>query len=133
MKKSSSKNLSADCLSTDYRQVTNTIPTANREVTNSLQNTKFVVRTCSKHDPETIIIPILTDRWYETCSGYIIHEFGDSSFQSHALSNNFFPCFGGRQSNVSMTITASRVSRTTLSMSIFRVSELLFRLYLTCR
>ena len=41
--------------------------------------------------------------------------------------------FGGRQSNVSMTITASGVTGTTISMSIFRVSELLFQLYLTRR
>ena len=37
-----------------------------------------------------------------------------SGYQSHAPSNDFFPFrklhFGGRQSNVSMTITASRVS-----------------------
>ena len=49
----------------------------------------------------------------------------------------FFPFqklrFGERQSNVSMTITASGVSRTTISMSILRVSELLFHLYLTRR
>ena len=42
----------------------------------------------------------------------------------------FFPFqklrFGGRQSNVSMTITASAVTGTTISMSILRVSELLF-------
>ena len=41
--------------------------------------------------------------------------------------------FGGRQSNVSMTITASAVTGTTISMSILRVSELLFQLYLTRR
>ena len=76
VKKSSPKNLSADCRSTDYRQVTNTLPTANRQVTNSFQNRKFVVKTRSKHDLETIIIPILTDRWYEMCSGYIICDFG---------------------------------------------------------
>ena len=64
VKKSSLKNLSADCWSTDYRQVTNTLLTANREVTNSFQNGKFVVKTRSKHDLETIIIPILTDRLY---------------------------------------------------------------------
>ena len=45
----------------------------------------------------------------------------------------FFPFrklrFGGRQSNVSMTITACGVSRTTISMSIVRGFELLFHLY----
>ena len=45
----------------------------------------------------------------------------------------FFPIrklrFGGRQSNVSMTIMACGVSRTTISMSIVRVLELLFHLY----
>ena len=41
--------------------------------------------------------------------------------------------FGGRQSNVSMTITTSTVTGTTTSMSILRVSELLFQLYLTRR
>ena len=49
----------------------------------------------------------------------------------------FFPFqkvrFGGRQSNVSMTITASAVTGTTISMSVLRVSELLFHLYLTRR
>ena len=52
-----------------------------------------------------------------------------SGYQSHAPSNDFFPFlkvrFGGRQSNVSMTITM------TISMSILRVAELLFHLYLT--
>ena len=56
-----------------------------------------------------------------------------SGSQSHAPSNDFFPFrklrFGGRQSNVSMTITACGVSRTTISMSIVRVFELLFHLY----
>ena len=60
-----------------------------------------------------------------------------SGYQSHASSNDFFLSqklrFGGRQSNVSMTVTASGVSGTTLSMSILRVSELLFHLYLTRR
>ena len=41
--------------------------------------------------------------------------------------------FGGRQSNVSMTITASGVSGTTILMLILRVSELLFHLHLTRR
>ena len=49
----------------------------------------------------------------------------------------FFPFqklrFGGRQSNVSMTITASGVTGTDISMSILRVFELLFHLYLTRR
>ena len=53
-----------------------------------------------------------------------------SSYQSHAPPTIFFPFqklrFGGRQSNVSMTITASAVTGTTISMSILRVSELLF-------
>ena len=81
VKKSSPKNLSANCRSTDYRQVTNTLPTANRQVTNTLptanrqvttsfQNRKFVVKTRSKHDLETIIIPILIDQWYEMHSRY---------------------------------------------------------------
>ena len=49
----------------------------------------------------------------------------NGSYQSHASSNDFFPFrklrFGGCQSNVSMTITASGVSRTTtesISMSV---------------
>ena len=41
--------------------------------------------------------------------------------------------FGGRQSNVSMTITASAVTGTTILMLMLRVSELLFHLYLTRR
>ena len=49
----------------------------------------------------------------------------------------FFPFqklrFGGRQSNVSMTITASEVTGTDISMSIIRVFELLFHLYLNRR
>ena len=60
-----------------------------------------------------------------------------SGYQSHVPSHDFFPFrklhFGGRQSNVSMAITASRVSRTIISVSILWVSELFFRLYLTCR
>ena len=55
----------------------------------------------------------------------------------HATFKDFFPFrklhFGGRQSNVSMTIMASRVSRTTISLSILRGSELLFHLNLTLR
>ena len=43
-------------------------------------------------------------------------------YQSHAHSNDFFPFrklrFGGRQSNVSMTITASGVSRTTNDFNV---------------
>ena len=63
-------------LPTRYRQLTDRLPTANRQATNSFQNRKFVVKTCTKHDPETIIIPILTDQWYKMHSGYIIREFG---------------------------------------------------------
>ena len=56
-----------------------------------------------------------------------------SGYQSHAPSNDFFQKvrFGGRQSHLSMTIMASAVTRTTISMSILRVSGLLFYLYLT--
>ena len=47
----------------------------------------------------------------------------------------FFPFrklrFGGRQSNISMTKTASGVSGTTVSMSVLSISKLLFHLYLT--
>ena len=71
VKKSSPKNLSADCGSTVGRQVTNTLPTANRQATNGFQKRKFVVKTHTKHDPETIIIPILTDRWYKMHSFFI--------------------------------------------------------------
>ena len=44
VKKSSPKNLSADCRSTDHPQVSHTLLTANRQVTNSFQNRKFVVK-----------------------------------------------------------------------------------------
>ena len=60
-----------------------------------------------------------------------------SGYESHAPSNDFFPfrklCFGGCQSNLSMAITASGVSRTVISVSVLGVgiSELLFHLYLT--
>ena len=56
---------------------------------------------------------------------------------TRALQRFFFPFqklrFGGRQSNVSMTITASGVTGTDISTSILRVFELLFHLYLTRR
>ena len=74
-------------------------------------------------------------KYYNICHLTIYIRDSYSGYQSQAPSNNFFPfrklCFGGRQSNVSMTIMASGVSRTTISMSILRVSELLFHLYLT--
>ena len=60
-----------------------------------------------------------------------------SGYQSHVPSNDFFTFqkvrFGGRQSNVSMTITESAVTGTTISMSILRVFDSLFHLYLTRR
>ena len=49
-----------------------------------------------------------------------------SGYESHAPFKDFFPFrklrFGGRQSNVSMTITASRASRTIILVSILGVS-----------
>ena len=43
-KKSSPKNLSADCQSTVGRQVTDSLPTANQQVTNRLRKKKNCVK-----------------------------------------------------------------------------------------
>jgi len=55
--KSSPKNLTTNCQSTVSRQITDMLPTGHRHATNCSQQRKFVLRTRSKHDPETIIIP----------------------------------------------------------------------------
>ena len=61
MKKSSPENRSANCRSTVGRQITDRLPTGYRQLTDRpptvSQRRKFVVKTCSKHDPETITIP----------------------------------------------------------------------------
>ena len=44
VKKSSPKNLSADCRSTVGRQVTNSLPTANQQVTDRLRKKKNCVK-----------------------------------------------------------------------------------------
>ena len=58
VKISSPKNMSANGRPTDYWQITNRPLTANQQATNSFPRRKFVVKTCSKHDPEMIIIMI---------------------------------------------------------------------------
>ena len=47
VKKSSPKNLSADCQSTVGRQVTDSLPTANQQVTDRLRKKKIVLKTNS--------------------------------------------------------------------------------------
>ena len=54
----------------DYWQDTSRPPTANWQATNSCPNRKFVVKTHSKHDPETIII--LIDITYLPIDGKMI-------------------------------------------------------------
>ena len=60
--------------------------------------------------------------------GFRVGQLAYSGYQSHAPSNDFFLFqklrFGGRQSNVSMTIMASAVSGTTISMSILTTNLL---------
>ena len=58
VKKSSPKNLSDDCRSTVGRHITDRLPTANRQATDSFPKKKIVEKTRIKHDIETIIISI---------------------------------------------------------------------------
>ena len=65
-------------------------------------------------------------KYFIYCKAIIIlHDiflYSGYGYQSHAPSNDFFPFqklrFDGRQSNVSMTMTASGVSGTTISSNI---------------